>query len=74
MTVFNGSVMGIVISVVICAIAALNFILDFDFVEQGEKRNLPDYFEWYCAFSLLVTLIWLYFEILRLLAQLQRRD
>ena len=74
MTVFNGSVMGIVISVVICAIAALNFILDFDFVEQGEKRNLPDYFEWYCAFSLLVTLIWLYFEILRLLVQLQRRD
>lgn len=74
MTVFNGSMMGIVISLVICVIAALNFILDFDFIEQGERNNLPDYFEWYGGFSLLVTIIWLYFEILRLLAQLQRRD
>lgn len=74
MTVFDGSIMGIVISVVICAIAALNFILDFDFIEQGERNNLPSYFEWYAGFGLLVTVIWLYFEILRLLAQLQRRN
>ena len=65
---------GIVVSVVICVIAALNFVLDFDFIEQGANRNLPDFFEWYGGFSLLVTVIWLYFEILRLLAQLNSRD
>ena len=74
MTVFNGGATGIVISVVICAIAAFNFILDFDFIEQGERNNLPDYFEWYGGFALLVTLVWLYLEILRLLAQLSKRD
>ena len=73
MTVFNGGIYGIGISLVICAIAAFNFILDFDFVERGEGR-LPDYFEWYAGLSLLVTVIWLYFEILRLLAQLNRRN
>lgn len=73
MTVFNGGIYGIVISVVICGIAAFNFILDFDFIEQGDGR-LPDYFEWYAGLSLLVTVIWLYFEILRLLAQLNRRN
>ena len=55
-------------------IAALNFVLDFDFIEQGANNNIPDYFEWYGGFALLVTVIWLYFEILRLLAQLSRRD
>ncbi len=74
MTVFNGSTMGIVISIVICAIASLNFILDFDFFERGQNNVLPDYFEWYCGFSLLVTVIWLYIEILRLLAQMQKRN
>ena len=73
MTVFNGGLYGIVISVVICAIAAFNFILDFDFIEKGEGR-LPDYFEWYSGLSLLVTVIWLYFEVLRLLAQLNRKN
>jgi len=73
MTVFNGGIYGIAISVVICAIAAFNFIIDFDFIERGDNR-LPDYFEWYGALSLLVTVIWLYFEILRLLAQLNRRN
>ncbi len=74
MTIFNGGMVGIVVSVVICVIAALNFVLDFDFIEQGANRNLPDFFEWYGGFSLLVTVIWLYFEILRLLAQLNSRD
>jgi len=74
MTVFNGSLMGIVISAVICLVAAFNFIIDFDIIEQGERNNLPDYFEWYGGFALLVTMIWLYIEVLRLLAQLQNRD
>lgn len=74
MTVFNGGAAGIAISIVICAIAAFNFIMDFDFIEQGEQRMLPSYFEWYGGFALLVTLVWLYLEVLRLLAQLNSRD
>ena len=74
MTIFNGGMLGIGVSALICAIAAFNFVIDFDFIEQGEKNMLPDYFEWYGAFGLLVTLVWLYLEVLRLLAQLQRRD
>ncbi|MBR2068736.1 MAG: Bax inhibitor-1/YccA family protein [Candidatus Gastranaerophilales bacterium] len=73
MTVFNGGLYGIFISAVICVIAALNFILDFDFIERAEN-TLPDYFEWYAGLSLLVTVIWLYFEVLRLLAQLNKRN
>lgn len=73
MTLFNGGALGIGVSVVICIIAALNFILDFDFIERGSKTPLPAYFEWYGGFALLVTVIWLYFEILKLLAQLNRR-
>lgn len=74
MTLFDGGTLGIVVSAVICVIAALNFVLDFDFIERGASMPLPDYFEWYGAFSLLVTVVWLYFEILRLLAQLNRRN
>ena len=74
MTIFNGGALGIGVSLLICAIAAFNFIMDFDFIEQGEKRMLPSYFEWYGGFALLVTLIWLYLEILRLLAQFSKRD
>lgn len=74
MTIFNGGMVGIGVSLVICVIAALNFILDFDFIERGELNGLPDYFEWYGAFGLLVTVIWLYIEVLRLLAQLNRRN
>ena len=68
-----GTPFGIGVSVVICAIASLNFILDFDFIENGANRLAPKYFEWYGGFALLVTTIWLYFEILRLLAQLSSR-
>jgi len=74
MTLFNGGSFGIGVSALICAIAAFNFIMDFDFIEQGEKRMLPSYFEWYGGFALLVTLVWFYLEVLRLLAQLNSRD
>ena len=70
--VWNTGWLGIVMSLVFCAIAALNFILDFDFIEQGAQNMAPKYFEWFGAFSLLVTIIWLYLELLRLLAQLSR--
>lgn len=73
MTIFNGGIVGIIISLVFCAIAAFNFIIDFDFIENGEKNLLPCHYEWYGAFSLLVTLIWLYLEVLKLLAQLNKR-
>ena len=55
-------------------IAALNLVLDFDFIENGVARGAPKYMEWYAGFGLLVTLIWLYIEIVRLLAKLQSRD
>ena len=73
MTIFNGSLIGIGISFVFCAIAALNFILDFDFIERGAREEYPSYMEWYGGFALLVTVVWLYLELLRLLAQLQNR-
>ena len=63
---------GIVISVVIVIIAALNLVLDFDFIEQGADSRAPAYMNWYAAFGLLVTLVWLYLEILRLLAKTRR--
>lgn len=65
---------GIGFSLVVVAIASMNFILDFDFIERAAKSNLPKYMEWYSAFSLMVTLIWVYVEILRLLSKLRSRD
>lgn len=64
---------GILFSAFVVGIAALNLILDFGFIEEGSQRGLPKYMEWYGAFALMVTLVWLYFEILRLLSKLQRR-
>lgn len=64
---------GIIFSGVVIVIAALNLVLDFDFFEKGEQMQLPQYMEWYGAFGLMVTLIWLYLEILRLLAKLRSR-
>ena len=61
-------------SLFVVVIAALNLVLDFDFIEQGAARGAPKYMEWYGAFGLMVTLIWLYLEILRLLAQLRSRE
>ena len=64
---------GILFSVFVVVIAALNLVLDFDFIEEGAERGAPKYMEWYAAFGLMVTLVWLYLEILRLLAKLQER-
>jgi uncharacterized YccA/Bax inhibitor family protein len=64
---------GIAFSLLVVGVAALNLVLDFDFIEQGAERGVPKYMEWYAAFGLLVTLVWLYLEMLRLLAKLQER-
>jgi uncharacterized YccA/Bax inhibitor family protein len=69
----SSSPLGIGISLVVVGIAALNLVLDFDFIEQGAKAGAPKYMEWYGAFGLLVTLVWLYLEILRLLSKLSDR-
>lgn len=71
--VTNSSPLSIGISVVVTGLAALSLILDFDQIEQCERAGTPRYMEWYCAFSLMVTLIWLYIEILKLLAKLRDR-
>jgi uncharacterized YccA/Bax inhibitor family protein len=63
---------GIGISLFIVVIAALNLVLDFDFIEYGASQRVPKYMEWYGAFGLMVTLVWLYFEILHLLAKIRR--
>ena len=65
--------LGIAFSLFVVAIAALNLVLDFDFIEKGAEHGAPKYMEWYGAFGLMVTLIWLYIEILRLLAKTRRR-
>lgn len=66
--------LGILISLVIIVIAALNLIMDFDFIEKGSQAGAPKYMEWYGAFGLMVTLIWLYIEFLRLLSRFAGRD
>ncbi len=66
--------LGILINLVIIVIAALNLIMDFDFIEKGARMAAPKYLEWYGAFGLMVTLIWLYIEFLRLLARFAGRD
>jgi len=71
----NGSgAIGIGFSLIIVGIAALNLVLDFDFIEKGVQYGAPKYMEWYGAFGIMVTLIWLYLEILRLLAKMNRRN
>lgn len=70
----ESSNLGILLSVIVSIIAALNLIIDFDFIEQGAQRMYPKKYEWFGAFGLMVTLVWLYFEILRLLAKLNSRD
>ncbi|MGC6479941.1 MAG: Bax inhibitor-1/YccA family membrane protein [Flavobacteriaceae bacterium] len=70
----NSSPLSIGISGVIVVVAALNLVLDFDFIEEGAEKGAPKYMEWYAAFGLMVTLVWLYLEILRLLAKLNSRD
>jgi uncharacterized YccA/Bax inhibitor family protein len=73
-TAVNGSGwLGIGISLVIVCVAALNLVLDFDFIESGVAAGAPKYMEWYGAFGLMVTLVWLYLEMLRLMAKLRGR-
>jgi uncharacterized YccA/Bax inhibitor family protein len=69
----EGSLMGIGFSLVVVAIAALNLILDFDMIEQATATGAPKSMEWYGAFGLMVTIVWLYLEILRLLSKLSDR-
>jgi uncharacterized YccA/Bax inhibitor family protein len=67
----DGSWLSIGISLLCVGVAAMNLVLDFDFIEQGAAQNAPKYMEWYGAFALLVTLVWLYIEILKLLSKLR---
>jgi uncharacterized YccA/Bax inhibitor family protein len=67
------SLLGIGFSILVAGLAAFNLALDFDFVERGSEQGLDRHFEWYAAFGLLVTIIWLYLELLRLLAKLRQR-
>jgi uncharacterized YccA/Bax inhibitor family protein len=69
----EGSLLGIGFSLFVVAIAALNLILDFDMIEQGAAQGAPKFMEWYGAFGLMVTIVWLYLEILRLLSKLSDR-
>ena len=70
----GGGILSIGISLFIVGIAAFNLLLDFDMIEQNANNGAPKYMEWFAAFGLLVTLVWLYLEILRLLTKLNSRD
>lgn len=72
--IHESGTMGIAFSLFVVVIAALNLVLDFDFIEAGVAYGAPKYMEWYAAFGLLVTLVWLYLELLRLLAKMRSRD
>ena len=72
--IYESGWFGIGFSLFVVVVAALNLVLDFDFIEQGARGGAPKYMEWYGAFGLMVTLIWLYIEILRLLIKLRSRD
>ena len=73
MNPMNSSLFSIGFSIFVVVIASLNLVLDFDFIEAGAENGAPKYMEWYGAFGLLITLVWLYLEILKLLAKLQSR-
>ena len=73
-SVYGSGIVGIGFSFIVVGIAALNLVLDFDFVEQGVAYGVPKYMEWYAAFGIMVTLVWLYMEILILLSKLRSRN
>ena len=73
MDINNSSLLSIGFSLFVVVIASLNLVLDFDFIEEAAEKGLPKYMEWRAALGLMVTLVWLYLEILRLLAKLQSR-
>lgn len=70
----EGGTFGIIFSLFVVTIAALNLILDFDMIEQGANMGAPKYMEWYGAFGLMVTFVWLYLEMLRLLSKISKRN
>lgn len=72
--IHGNGILSIIISLVVVVVAAMNLVLDFDFIESGAKSGAPKYMEWYGAFGLIVTLVWLYIEFLRLLAKLSSRN
>ena len=72
--IHGSGMFGILFSLFVVVIASLNLVLDFDFIESGAEAGAPKYMEWYAAFGLMVTLIWLYVEILNLLVKLRNRD
>ena len=69
----DASPLGIIVSLAIIVVAALNLVMDFDFIENGVEQGAPRYMEWYGAFALMVTLVWLYLEILRFLSKARSR-
>jgi uncharacterized YccA/Bax inhibitor family protein len=71
--IYGSGMVSILFSLFVVVIAALNLVIDFDFIEQGARRRAPKYMEWYGAFALMVTLIWLYIEVLRLLSKMRER-
>lgn len=71
--IHDSGIIGILFSLGVVTVAALNLVLDFDFIEKGASAGIPKYMEWYAAFGLMVTLVWLYLEILRLLSKLSSR-
>jgi uncharacterized YccA/Bax inhibitor family protein len=73
-SVFGSGPIGIAFSLFVVGIAALNLVLDFDFIERGVQYGAPKFMEWYGAFGIVVTLVWLYMEILRLLSKLRSRN
>ena len=72
--IHGSGLIGIGFSLFVVVIAALNLVLDFDFIENGSRQGAPKYMEWIGAFGLMVTLVWLYIEILRLLSKLRSRN
>jgi uncharacterized YccA/Bax inhibitor family protein len=71
--IHQGGTIGIIFSLVVVTIAAMNLIIDFHLIEQGSAMRAPKYMEWYAAFGLMVTIVWLYLEILKLLAKISRK-
>lgn len=72
--VYGNGITGIIFSLVVVGIAAFNLVLDFDLIDQGNKAGAPKYMEWYGAFGLMVTMVWLYLEMLRLFSKLRSRN
>ncbi|MBP2172816.1 Bax inhibitor-1/YccA family protein [Methanococcus voltae] len=72
--IYEGGIIGIGFSLLVIGVASLNLLLDFDFIEKGAEYGLPKHMEWYGAFGILVTVVWVYLEILRLLAKLRQNE